>query len=222
MFSYNESWCQRPAGTSNTAAALDAAAADLRSPHVAAAKAEQQQLRLQANEQRTSCMPAPARCSDSAAPVPQVAAALQSRDTALPQEQQPAQQSSLVRKYYMHGVYKPARLGAGLHLVTAQLENFLGPRLGAHIPDGLDPPMEDKHQNAFLRRFQQVMQRMGMPTGRQQSVFAPVDIGILSETCGNSMRPTRDVQNGQSKRIRVLTRRAPRLSMDENAYPNNL
>lgn len=211
MFKYNEPWCQRPAAAPcRKARALDLVATDVQARFVAATQAAQQ-LRLQvATGQHTACMPAPARFSESAA-APASAGVGQT-------QAQSVQQGDTVRKYYMQGVYKPARMGAGLHLVAAQLENFLAPNLGADLPDGLDPPMEKVHQDAFLRRFHQVMQRMGIPSGQQQAVFVPVDIGVLNETCGNTMRPKGDVSK-RNNNPRVLSHRQ---SMDENANPNNM
>ena len=74
--------------------------------------------------------------------------------------------------------------------------------------------MGDAQQASFLKRFHKVMQRMDLPTGPQQTVFAPVDIGVLGETCGNVSRP----KGVQSKHMRG--ERASRFPMDENTDPN--
>ena len=200
LFSYRESWCHRAAKSSG-----DAAAHGSHARHSGGATtAPHQRRQASANAAQHSM----------AAPAPQAHQQQQGE-----QLQQTVQPVGTVQKYYMQGVYKPARLGAGLHLMSAQLENFLGPNLGASIPDGLEPPMGEEPQAAFLRRFHKVMQRMDLPTGQQQAVFAPVDIGVLSETCGNVARPTGGVHG---KNTRVASKRSSKLHMDENANPNIL
>lgn len=217
LFSYREPWCQRPVRP--PADALDAAAQDCRARYTGPAPTATHSAPHRRLQARTNAAQ-PSRAEAQIALEPQIQQQ-QEHHHQQPQQQQqqgvaPATESiGTVHRYYMQGVYKPARLGSGLHVLSAQLENFLGPGLGGCIPDGLDPPMGDAQQASFLKRFHKVMQRMDLPTGPQQAVFAPVDIGVLSETCGNASRPK---ARAQGKHMRG--ERASRFPMDENADPN--
>lgn len=119
-----------------------------------------------------------------------------------------------VGKYYVQGVFKPAQMSAGLHALRCHLESLLGPKLGADIPDGLDPPMEQAQQDAFLRRFRLVMRRMELSLDEQYTGLSPVEGSQPQEQYRNSTQG-----KGHNSKLPVLS---PRLSMDENSNPNNL
>jgi hypothetical protein len=168
-----------------------------------------------ASDQRAACTAVPGRCTESAASLHcRGAAALRQQDTTGPWGGASSACSFLA-------AYTPACLGTELHLLTAQIEALLGPNLGADLPNGFNPPMEQKHEDAFLRRFRMVMHRMGLPTDHMQSVRAPVSIGVLIETCGVEVRRPED--NCKLRRVwspgsgGVL-----QVPADENTNPNRL
>jgi hypothetical protein len=168
-----------------------------------------------ASDQRAACTAVPGRCTENAASVhSKGAAAVRQQDTTGPW-------GSAASACPFLACYTPACLGTELHLLTAQIEALLGPNLGADLPNGFNPPMEQKHEDAFLRRFRMVMHRMGLRTDHLQSVFAPVSIGVLSETCGAVRRAEED--NCKLRRVwSPDSGGVAQLPADENTNPNRL